>query len=177
MNPKERFRNALERKKTDRLPVTTHHLMPSFLKKYMNGATDQEFFDHFGLDPIKWMIAHTFDASGGEYFDPVQSELGFLEAKRICTDNWRFTSEDIKDLPYPTNRLSIVTPDKTLSMVLQSDEHTTWLTEHVIKEKSDIDFLKGKVDIAIIGTQTIRLVDEKGAGAVAEFIQSLRREN
>jgi uroporphyrinogen-III decarboxylase len=26
-------------------------------------------------------------------------------------------------------------------MVLQSDEHTTWLTEHVIKEKSDIDIL------------------------------------
>lgn len=43
-----------------------------------------------------------------------------------------------------------------------------------VKQKSDIDFLKGKVDIAIIGTQTIRLVDEKGTGAVAEFIQSLR---
>jgi len=141
MNPKERFRNALERKKTDRLPVTTHHLMPSFLKKYMNGASDQEFFEHFGLDPIKWMIAHTFDQSKGEYFDPGQKELGFLEARRICTDNWRFVSEDITGLPYPTTRLNIVTPVKTLSMVLQSDEHTTWLTEHVIKKKSDIEIL------------------------------------
>jgi len=26
-------------------------------------------------------------------------------------------------------------------MVLQSNEHTTWLVEHVIKEKSDIDIL------------------------------------
>jgi uroporphyrinogen decarboxylase len=141
MNSKQRFLNALERKPTDRLPVTTHHLMPSFLNNYMDGISDQEFFDHFGLDPVKWIIAHTFDVSKGEYFDPGQPEIGFLEAKRICTNNWRFTSEEIKGLAYPTNRLNIVTPVKTLSMVLQSDEHTTWLSEHVIKEKSDIDVL------------------------------------
>src|SRR5664279_203231 len=141
MNSKQRFLNALSRKKTDRLPVTTHHLMPSFLKKYMKGVSDQEFFDYFGLDPVKWIIAHTYDASKGEYFDPVQNEIGFLEARRICTDNWRFASEDINGLAYTTWRLNIVTPDKTLSMILQSDEHTTWLNEHVIKKKSDIDIL------------------------------------
>ncbi|MDF1593316.1 MAG: tryptophan synthase subunit alpha [Desulfobacterales bacterium] len=42
-----------------------------------------------------------------------------------------------------------------------------------VKEKSDVDFLKGKVDIAVIGTQTIRLVDREGPAAVGEFIQSL----
>jgi uroporphyrinogen decarboxylase len=141
MNSKVRFLNVLEKKKTDRLPVTTHHLMPSFLKNYMNGISDQEFFDYFGLDPVKWIIAHTYNESKGEYFDPEQGETGFLEAKRICTDNWRFLSEDIHELAYTTRRLNIVTPDKTLSMVLQSDEHTTWLNEHVIKEKSDIDIL------------------------------------
>jgi uroporphyrinogen-III decarboxylase len=141
MNSKQRFLNVLSRKKTDRLPVTTHHLMPSFLKSHMNGISDQEFFDYFGLDPVKWMIAHTFDASKGEYFDPDQGEIGFLEARRICTDNWRFSSEDILGLAHATRRLKIVTPEKTLSMVLQSDEHTTWLNEHVIKEKSDIDIL------------------------------------
>ena len=141
MNSKQRFLNVLQRKETDRLPVTTHHLMPSFLNKYMNGISDQEFFDHFGLDPIKWMIAHTYDSSKGEYFDPIHTEIGFLEARRICTDNWRFSSEKIDGQAYPTKRLNIVTPDKTLSMVLQSDEHTTWLTEHVIKEKLDIDIL------------------------------------
>jgi uroporphyrinogen decarboxylase len=141
MNAKQRFLKVLSGGKTDRLPVTTHHLMPSFLKRYMNGITDQEFFDYFGLDPVKWLIVHTYDASKGEYFDPEHKEPGFLEARRICTDNWRFSSEDINGLAYPTRRLGIVTPDKTLSMVLQSDEHTTWLTEHVIKEKSDIDIL------------------------------------
>jgi len=141
MNSKQRLLNALERKKTDRLPVTTHHLMPSFLKNYMNGISDQDFFEFFGLDPVRWTIAHTCDTNKGEYFDPTHTEIGFLEARRICTDNWRFSSGEIHGKAYPTKRLNIITPVKTLSMVLQSDEHTTWLTEHVIKEKSDIDIL------------------------------------
>ncbi len=141
MNSKERFLKALAREKTDRLPVTTHHLMPSFLKDYMNDISEQQFFDHFGIDPIKWTIAHTPDGNKGEYFDPTQGELGFLEARRICTDNWRFSSEDLSGYNYPTKRLNIITPVKTLSMVLQSNEHTTWICEHVIKEKSDIDIL------------------------------------
>ena len=43
-----------------------------------------------------------------------------------------------------------------------------------VKDKADIDFLKGKVDIAVIGTRTIRLVDSDGVGAVGDFIRSLR---
>jgi len=42
-----------------------------------------------------------------------------------------------------------------------------------VKDKNDIDFLKGKADIAVIGSQTIRLVDKEGVGAVGEFIKSL----
>jgi tryptophan synthase alpha chain len=43
-----------------------------------------------------------------------------------------------------------------------------------VKERGDIDFLKGKADIAVIGSETIRLVDRKGVGAVGEFIETLR---
>ena len=43
-----------------------------------------------------------------------------------------------------------------------------------VKDKTDIDFLKGKVDIAVIGSQTIRLVDKEGVGVVGEFIKNLR---
>lgn len=42
-----------------------------------------------------------------------------------------------------------------------------------VKEKADVEFLKGKVDIAVIGTQTIRLVDRAGIAAVGEFIRGL----
>jgi tryptophan synthase alpha chain len=43
-----------------------------------------------------------------------------------------------------------------------------------VRDKSDIDFLKGKVDMAVIGSQTIRIVEEQGSGAVGDFIRSLR---
>ena len=43
-----------------------------------------------------------------------------------------------------------------------------------IRSKEDVDYLTGKADIAVIGTETIRLVDEKGTDAVGPFIASLR---
>ena len=58
MNSKERMLTALRGECPDRLPATTHHVMPSFLDSHMDGASDQEFFDRFGLDPIRWIIAY-----------------------------------------------------------------------------------------------------------------------
>jgi len=141
MTSKDRFLKALARECPDRLPVTTHHVMPSFLNKYLEGRTDQEFFDLFGLDPIHWVIASCVSEEEGEYFDPAQSTPGFLEVRRVCSENWNFTLEKIPDSTYDTTRFSIVTPVKTLSMVLQSDLHTTWVSEHLIKEKRDIDII------------------------------------
>jgi tryptophan synthase alpha chain len=43
-----------------------------------------------------------------------------------------------------------------------------------VKDKKDVNFLTGKVDIAVIGTQTIRLVESEGVQAVGGFIRSLR---
>ena len=43
-----------------------------------------------------------------------------------------------------------------------------------IKERSDIDFLKGKADIAVIGSQTIRIMETAGIEALGEFIRGLR---
>ena len=56
----------------DRLPVTTHHVMPSFLEKFMNGVSDQQFFDEFGLDPITWTVPHKPSPGSGDYVDPLQ---------------------------------------------------------------------------------------------------------
>lgn len=141
MNSKNRLISAISKNRTDRLPVTTHHVMPYFLKKYMNGITDQEFFEFFGLDPINWVMASAFSEKNGEYFDPDQQELGFLEMRRICSDNWVIKNVDLPDAQYSTQQFNIHTPDKTLSMVLQSNEYTTWIKEHLVKEKSDIDVM------------------------------------
>lgn len=43
-----------------------------------------------------------------------------------------------------------------------------------VKDKADIDFLTGKADIAVIGTQTIRIVEQQGVAAVRGFIEGLR---
>jgi len=43
-----------------------------------------------------------------------------------------------------------------------------------IRSAEDVAFLAGKADIAVIGTETIRLVDAKGADAVGPFIAGLR---
>ena len=42
-----------------------------------------------------------------------------------------------------------------------------------VKEKADINFLKGKTDIAVIGTRIIRLIEKEGIGAVKDFIRGL----
>jgi len=43
-----------------------------------------------------------------------------------------------------------------------------------IRDRDDVAYLTGKAEIAVIGSETIRLVDEKGAEAVGPFIAGLR---
>ena len=46
-----------------------------------------------------------------------------------------------------------------------------------ISRREDVTMLEGKADMAVIGTATIRLVDEKGPEAVAPFIKGLLRKD
>ncbi|MBN2062444.1 MAG: tryptophan synthase subunit alpha [Deltaproteobacteria bacterium] len=43
-----------------------------------------------------------------------------------------------------------------------------------VKEKKDIDFLRGKAEIAVIGSETIRIVERGGIDAVGGFLRGLR---
>jgi len=167
MTSRERFIKALNREKSDRLPVTTHHLMPSFLKNYMNGIDEQQFFDRFGLDPIKWVVTSDIHPDRGEYFDPLHLKPGFLEARRVCSDNWRFGIEILSGHEYDTKRFSIITPVKTLSMILQSDEHTTWVAEHLIKDKNDIDIIAKYMTLPLCNINEVnRIAVEYGSRGI-----------
>lgn len=42
-----------------------------------------------------------------------------------------------------------------------------------VKDKTDVDFLKGKADIAVIGSQTIRVVEQDGPKAAGDFIKGV----
>jgi len=141
MTSKERFIKAFNREKPDRLPFTTHHLMPYFLDKYFDGRSSMEFFREYNMDPIVWINPHMHSNSGKDYYDTTQKSIGFLESRRIVNDNWRIETEKVEDKTYDLTRYSFVTPKKTLSMVLGSNQHTSWVVEHLIKEKSDIEIL------------------------------------
>ena len=43
-----------------------------------------------------------------------------------------------------------------------------------ITGKEDIDFIKGRIDIAVIGSKTISIMGKKGIEAVGDFIRGLR---
>jgi tryptophan synthase alpha chain len=43
-----------------------------------------------------------------------------------------------------------------------------------LKSREDVDFVRGKVDIAVVGSETLRVLDTGGAGAVGPFVRALR---
>ncbi len=43
-----------------------------------------------------------------------------------------------------------------------------------VQDRTDVAHLRGKVDIAVVGSATIRLIDEQGVSAVGPFVRGLR---
>jgi tryptophan synthase alpha chain len=43
-----------------------------------------------------------------------------------------------------------------------------------VKNKADVDFLRGKADVAVVGTESIHVIEQRGVTAVGDFIRSLR---
>lgn len=132
MTSRERLLTALNHGIPDRLPVTTHHLMPYYLENHMGGMSEREFFDHFGLDSITWFFGITANPGASSYLNPD----GYVQ-----TENWTIDTEVLPNTKYQTRRYTITTPGGSLSMVLESDDYTTWIADHLIKQKKDIDLL------------------------------------
>jgi len=131
VSSKERFIKAFCREKADRLPVTSHHVQDYFLKKYMNGISSTEFFKEMQMDLIEWCMPLRADENKGQYYNGLY----------LNSPDWKVMITDIPNSVYNTQRFDIITPKKTLTTVLQSNEYTTWVAEHLIKEKNDIDIL------------------------------------
>ncbi|MFO7693572.1 MAG: uroporphyrinogen decarboxylase family protein [Vicinamibacterales bacterium] len=136
MTPRERLLTALARGVPDRLPVTTHHLMPSFLAG-LGGIDARAFFDRYGLDAINWTTP--LRPAAGCLPDPGSDPA--IEAWSHVSDAWRVERTHRSDAAFRTIRYAVTTPRKTLSMVLQDDGRTVWVAERLLKEKSDIDIL------------------------------------
>jgi len=142
VNPRQRLFTAFERGIPDRLPVTTHHVMNYFRNTYMKGMSNLEIFDYFGLDAIHWTAPVRPDISAGDYFDPTDPPSDDpLHSRRIVNDNWQISSEVLPNQEYDTTRYTITTPKGKLTAILQSNQYTTWVSEHLIKSKQDIDLI------------------------------------
>ncbi|MDO8834835.1 MAG: hypothetical protein Q7V01_04530, partial [Vicinamibacterales bacterium] len=138
MTSRKRLLTALNHGVPDRLPVTTHHLMPPFLRA-AGMASDREFFDRYGLDAVHWTTPLVPDAAAGAAPDPSWNPAG--ESWSFVSDTWRVEREVIPNPDYATVRYRCVTPSRALSMVLQDDGRTVWVAERLVKEKSDIDVI------------------------------------
>jgi hypothetical protein len=160
LTSKERLIAALNHQVPDRLPVTTHHVMPYFTKKYMNGIGPDEFFEFFGLDAIRWPVPVKADASKGEFLDPDQGPLQFLQVARVFSKNWRVQRELLPDAEYTTTRYTIVTPKGSLTAVLQANSYTEWVTERLIKEKRDLDIVAEYQTTPVCDREAVRNVAE-----------------
>ncbi len=158
MTSKQRFIKALNREKPDRLPVTTHHVMKYFLDNYMDGTSTDEFFDYFGMDAIKWCLPIKPDEKQGAYFDPEHSGSDHWEGRRVISDHWQIRSQKIAESPFLTERYEIITPEKTLTMVLQSNEQTSWIKEYLIKEKAKIELIERFAPTLLCDTDTVNQI-------------------
>lgn len=134
MTSKERFLTVLDRGTPDRLPVTTHHVMPYFLDHYLGGIDSQSFFDRFGLDPILWANYAMPNRARGEY-------RGGEDDSLIISDEWRISCQAVPGGEHPARRFEITTPNGSLTLTMQSNEYTTWRLDSLVKEKKDIDII------------------------------------
>jgi hypothetical protein len=147
MTSRERMLTALDGGEPDRLPVTTHHLMPWFLDTYMEGASEDEFFRRFGLDTVRWAYDWEPDPGQGEYWSP-EAEGGpmkgnggpgdFPAGPWIVSDDWRIGATE---LPGPGRRVryDVETPGGALSMVMEYGSQTDWVLERPIQDKGQIE--------------------------------------
>jgi len=61
----------------------------------------------------------------------------------------------MESISYTTWRFKIHTPEKTLSMLLQSNEHTTWCAEPLVKEKTDIEVIAKYLTVPLCNIEEI----------------------
>lgn len=122
-------------------------------------------------------------AEGQEYLDAMQAAN--LAPVHIFTPNtpeprMRFLNENSAGFIYSVARKGVTGKDTAfsddLADYLASCRANTSLPLAVgfgVKSREDVDFLRGKADIAVVGSETIRIMETQGIGAVKPFIETL----
>jgi len=130
------------------------------------------------------IIADLPPEEGMDYMAAMQRnnlEPVMLFSPTTTSGRMRFIASFAKGFIYCVARKGVTGKDTAFSKELETylarcrEETTLPLALGFgIKEKADMDFLRGKVDIAVIGTQSIRIMEQHGIAAVGNFISGLR---
>jgi len=122
-------------------------------------------------------------AEGQEYLDAMAAAN--LAPVHIFTPNtseprMRFLSDSSDGLIYCVARKGVTGKETAfsdeLANYLDRCRANTSLPLAVgfgVKSREDVDFLRGKADIAVVGSETIRILEEQGISGVKPFIESL----
>lgn len=122
-------------------------------------------------------------AEGQDYIDAMNAEK--MSPVHIFTPNtpderMRFLSDSSAGFIYSVARKGVTGKDTAFS-----DDLTDYLARcrantnlplavgFGVKTREDLDFLRGKADIAVVGSETIRIVEKDGIEAVKPFIRDL----
>ena len=151
MTSRRRLLTALARGVPDRLPVTTHHVMPWFLERYLGGADVDAFFDRFGLDAIRWVTAYRPDEARGQ--ELVRTDPS--APPRVSAPDCRMEIETASRGSSRTTRLRYETPKKTLTMRIDEDAHTGWVVERLVREKTDVDVLAEHLPVFLCDVEAV----------------------
>lgn len=122
-------------------------------------------------------------SEGSEYLDAMHSAQ--LSPVHIFTpntpaDRMRHLNEHSSGMIYCVARKGVTGKDTAFSQDLEdylalcrSNTDLPLGVGFGVKSREDIEFLQGKVDIAVVGSETIRVMEQDGVGAVKGFIETL----
>ncbi len=133
---------------------------------------------------LKGAIVPDLPPEEGRDYLAAMAEYGlapiFIFSPTTCNERMNYIASFARGFVYCVARKGVTGQDTAFSE--QLDRYLARCREATdlplalgfgVKDKKDIDFLKGKADIAVIGTQTIRLVEKNGVGVIEAFIKGL----
>ncbi len=151
MTSKERMLTAINKGKPDRLPVSVHQWQKYHLDNYLDGISDLEAFEKFGMD------------AAIQYFqDMGQFWLVDADFSKFSVPNWRDEIKVISD--DPDNRIfhhTIYTSEGILTYKTAGNRKTTWITEYLIKKDGDIYLIKKYMPVPQLDLEPVRKLYDK----------------
>ena len=168
--------------------VAQRHDIPFLYMTYYNilfryGV--ETFVEEMAAAGIQGAIVPDLPPEEGEVYLQAMAQHGchpiFIFSPTTADDRLRYLSSFARGFVYCVARKGVTGMDTQfaddLSVYLSRCRQATDLPLALgfgVKDKADVDYLRGKADIAVIGTQTLRLVDTQGVGVVGDFVRGLR---